>query len=422
MEGRKKEIIFLYCGLRTGNFGAGSHFYALLDGLSKSGNFKIKMIRTDSQLYREVTVNSYGNIPVLDIPQPENKLFLTVEDSLIQKTYAKRVLEISYPFFEDFEDPFFVVNSIDYLNLVLEMKGSLEACSIAYIHHAWSWKDFYNKPDRIFMEDWDTLNTPRLEQAMYYTKQQQKLALLADKVVAVTDQARDFFVKHLGVAQNKVFKIYNGLDMDKLQGIDGIISPSDYGLGSSEKAILYCGRIKSEKGVGALIEAFKIIHKTHPDYRLVLIGSGDFKEMISKTNPISAKVTFTGKLSREELFKWYGMASVGVLPSFHEQCSFTALEMAAHRLPMVISAVDGLGEMYHDGLDSLKVQVGFDKDGFKTISPQTLAEKIITLVQNPELATQLAQNAFRLVSEKYTLDNMIRGYIEVFQTESHEIY
>lgn len=421
-ENGKKEIVFLYCGIRTGNFGAGSHFETLLKGLIQSDDLKMKIIRTDSPFSREVSNTTYLGIPVLDIPQPENKLFLTAEDSPVQKVYAKRILEIAYPFFRDFEDPVFVINSIDYLNLAIEMRDSLEVCRIVYIHHAWTWKDFYNRSDQSFMEDWNTTKSPGLNQAIYFTKLQQKLAHLSDHVVTVTEQARNFFTEYLGLSQNKITRIYNGIELAETNLKNESISKVDLGLNEAEKIILYCGRIKPAKGIGVLIDAFKTIYDKHPEYRLVVVGSGDFKEMIAKTQPIAAKVTFTGRLVREDLFNWYRIASVGVLPSFHEQCSFTALEMAAHQLPMVVGEVDGLDEMYRDSVDCLKAQVSYDKDGFKAIDPLLLAEKILMMIENPEIAIQFAKNASGWVSEKYTVERMINGYKEVLMNLecSHE--
>ena len=57
------------------------------------------------------------------------------------------------------------------------------------------------------------------------------------------------------------------------------------------------------------------------------------------------RVTFTGHLNPEQLAGFYGRAAVGVLPSFHEQCSYSAIELMRHGIPFVGTDSTGLREM-----------------------------------------------------------------------------
>ena len=65
---------------------------------------------------------------------------------------------------------------------------------------------------------------------------------------------------------------------------------------------------------------------------------------------------FTGKLSKQELYQFYQIADVGVMLSKHEQCSFVAIEMMMHGIPIIASDSTGLDEMVSDGINGYKIR------------------------------------------------------------------
>ena len=54
------------------------------------------------------------------------------------------------------------------------------------------------------------------------------------------------------------------------------------------------------------------------------------------------------------------MVDVGIVPSFVEQCSYTAIEMMCFGLPLIVSDVEGLKEIV-PGNCGLKIKVDFKK-------------------------------------------------------------
>jgi len=54
-------------------------------------------------------------------------------------------------------------------------------------------------------------------------------------------------------------------------------------------------------------------------------------------------------LDRQQLYKLYSIADIGVLLSLYEQGSFSVIEMLAHGIPLIISDVDGLKETSKEG-------------------------------------------------------------------------
>jgi hypothetical protein len=130
-------------------------------------------------------------------------------------------------------------------------------------------------------------------------------------------------------------------------------------------------------------------------------------------NPHWNKVVFTGELDTQQVFDFYQLADVGAIPSLHEQCSFTAIEMRLNKLPMVTSSVDGLDEVFSHYHDSLKLSTKIDKAGERTLDEIEIAEKFNERIQcdgSPQISQINADFAFYL--RKFTAGQ--RGQREKF--------
>ena len=69
-----------------------------------------------------------------------------------------------------------------------------------------------------------------------------------------------------------------------------------------------------------------------------------------------------GVVSFNELKKLYSESTIGIIPSLHEQCSYVAIEMSMFGLPIIVSDVDALSEMFEDEINALKIPLLFDED------------------------------------------------------------
>ena len=86
---------------------------------------------------------------------------------------------------------------------------------------------------------------------------------------------------------------------------------------SDEIIISYAGRVDEIKGVGNLIQAFKLLLNQYENIRLLIIGEGEFSEFLKSADPYWSKITFTGKVDKNILSELYRVTDIGVLPSKH---------------------------------------------------------------------------------------------------------
>ncbi len=88
--------------------------------------------------------------------------------------------------------------------------------------------------------------------------------------------------------------------------------------------------------------------------------------------------------------------------------------MRFHKVPLVVSAVEGLDENFEDGIDCLKLNAQYDENQFIYFSIEELMEKISILIRDIPLAKRLAENSYNKAIKEFTAEKMFREYLEVF--------
>src|SRR5262249_10253107 len=99
-------------------------------------------------------------------------------------------------------------------------------------------------------------------------------------------------------------------------------------------------------------------------------------------------------------------ASVGVLTSVSEGFSNAILEYMCAGLPVVATNVGGNPEIVEDGESGFLVPVS---------DPASLAEKLICLLQNHDLAARMGSRARERVEREFSLESMICKHQDYYQ-------
>ncbi len=220
-----------------------------------------------------------------------------------------------------------------------------------------------------------------------------------DHIICVTELARKSLHQLFGFPMDKVSVIYNGLLDAKAKRTAKRALKSTYGFDPQERVILYAGNINERKGVFDLVRAFDKVLRRTAHVRLVIAGTGDLGSVLKNTDKNWSKITLTGNLDKTTLYDFYQIADVGVVPSYIEQCSYTAIEMMHHALPLIVADVDGLAEIVPNDC-GLKVPLMLDETKAH-IHQDQLADHILHLLEHPEIARQYARKA-----KQHALENL----------------
>jgi len=198
----------------------------------------------------------------------------------------------------------------------------------------------------------------------------------AARVITVSMLTRNIAVNRYAVRPDKVDVVYNGVDLE----------PSAAGLqpiGSTDKIVLYFGRITMQKGPEYFIAAAKRVLEVMPDVKFVVAGSGDLAQRMIQMAAdlgIGHKVLFTGFLRGKDIARVFAIADLYVMPSVSEPFGIAPLEALSHNVPVLISKSSGVSEVL---VNALKVDF-WDVDD--------MANKIVAVLRHPPLSRTLIEH------------------------------
>jgi D-inositol-3-phosphate glycosyltransferase len=208
------------------------------------------------------------------------------------------------------------------------------------------------------------------------------------------------------------------VDLDRFSPTTREIAREAVGIPVDHKNILYAGRIEPLKGIDTLLLAMALIHRFNPevvDNICVSIIGGDpwnddadeemsrLQEMRKELN-VTDIVTFLGAKDQDELPNYYAAAEMVVMPSHYESFGMVALEAMAMGTPVIASEVGGLAFLIQDGINGFHVP---------SRDPEALAERIYTLLQDPNCRHQLGVAALA-EAKKYDWSIIVQRMMRVY--------
>ena len=164
----------------------------------------------------------------------------------------------------------------------------------------------------------------------------------------------------------------------------------DYGIKSSSRIILYCGRVSHEKKLEILLNAFKKIQDEFPNAFLLIVGDGPQLEKYRKVaaNLNIQNFAFTGFISHTKLPAIYRMAYFMATPSDTETQGLTVLEAMSQGIPVIGVARGGVMDYIAHQKNGLLTPPG-NSDAF--------AASMVTLLSEPDTYKKYALTATKTV-------------------------
>ncbi|HET8849664.1 MAG TPA: glycosyltransferase family 1 protein [Marinobacter sp.] len=106
----------------------------------------------------------------------------------------------------------------------------------------------------------------------------------------------------------------------------------NWGLGDNDRAVLYVGRLASEKNLAMAVACFERIRGLHPNARFVLVGDGPLRRTLAQRHP---DYIFCGMRRGEDLARHYASGDVFLFPSKTDTFGNVVLEAMASGLAVV---------------------------------------------------------------------------------------
>ena len=220
----------------------------------------------------------------------------------------------------------------------------------------------------------------------------------ASKVLVSNNDTAKVIINEYGVIPEKISIVPNGVELS-------LFNSSKQ---KNPKKVVFAGAMYYHRGLDVLLEAIPKIIRKIPDAKFILLGNGNelekLKEIVLEKN-LENSVEFKGWIEREKIPENISDASIGIGPLRLTDVTSRALpikvlEYMAVSLPIIAQK----GTLPDDVLVN-------EKNGYFVDGAEDLAEKISSLLNEPDKINQMGNQA-RLMVQNFSWDHIIKNVLE----------
>ncbi|MBI4353114.1 MAG: glycosyltransferase family 4 protein [Candidatus Omnitrophica bacterium] len=223
------------------------------------------------------------------------------------------------------------------------------------------------------------------------------------RVIAVSPLVAEELEKSHKVPKSRIRVVYNGIDIEGHRRRILEKNPSavrrDLGIGERTFVIGSVSRLVRDKGHEDLVEAAARLLRKKSDVFLLMIGDGREKERLEKK---IRKLKLEGRArllpSQTDITGFLSIMDVFVHPAvFREGFGLAMLEAMAAKIPVIASNIWAINSIIRHGVNGFLVEPK---------KPAELAEAIRFVMEHPENAGAVAQNAYQMACRLYSVERM----------------
>ena len=243
----------------------------------------------------------------------------------------------------------------------------------------------------------------------------------ADSLVAASPLEKAQLAWLYGADSAKIHVIPAGVDTERFRPISVDIARREINIPADRKLILFVGRMEPLKGIETLFRAIAILAKETPClceniYVSIIGGEGESTEATRSAEEerlrnlreelgLKELITFLGSKDQDTLPYYYSAAYVVTVPSYYESFGMVAVEAMACGTPVIASKAGGLQYTIQDGVTGLL---------FPTNSPDALADRLCTLLDEPELRDRMGASA-RQWAQRFSWTNIADEIVTLYR-------
>ena len=210
----------------------------------------------------------------------------------------------------------------------------------------------------------------------------------ADALIALSDHVAREAQRIYGFPADRIYTVPHGA----FTFGDPVTEPRQFPKGRPFR-LLFFGRILAYKGLGLLIEAYRLLRQQGLEIELFIVGSGDmspYRDALQELDGISVQ---NGWVDDDAIAEALRHADAVVLPYIEASQSGVAAASFSVALPVIATPVGGLVEQVDDGLTGLIAEA---------VTAKALASSIAHLATSSDVYEACSSGALRHAQE--TLD------------------
>jgi glycosyltransferase involved in cell wall biosynthesis len=146
---------------------------------------------------------------------------------------------------------------------------------------------------------------------------------------------------------------------------------------------------------------------SEPETHLLIVGDGTESnnlKSLAKQLGVDKKISFTGKVSDEELVELHHVGTVYCMPSPAELQSIATLEAMASGQPIVAVDAGALGELCQDG-----------RNGYlcKQDDDEAMAEGLLAIISNPKKRATMSKESLA-IAQTHDLETTLNLFEKIY--------
>ena len=229
-----------------------------------------------------------------------------------------------------------------------------------------------------------------------YRKHSFLLRRLADGIITNTISIKELYELNGWVDRDFTRVIYNGAVAE-----NNLPAYNYAERFPGKRIILSVGRLALQKGYHYLINAVSLLVEERDDLMFVILGEGKLYGKLfayARKKGVSHLIHFEGFV--ENVAPYLKGCDIFVLPSLYEGMPNAAMEAMAHGKPVILTNVNGAGELIPDREKGILIP---PRD------PRAIATAVKELLDCAELREKLGFRAREHVLDKFPVSAMISG-------------
>jgi len=251
------------------------------------------------------------------------------------------------------------------------------------------------------------------EARTYFSRKLASSLQQADGIVSISHFIKKQLLQRFLLPEEKVRVIHLGVDTQMKKPLSKThIEQIKQKLSLPPSFLLFIGTIEPRKNLAALIDALKILHRSHKENIPLIIaghkgqGTPRLLDKIKETG-LESCIRLIGYVSDAEKQALYQLASVLVFPSLCEGFGLPLLEAMANSLPVAASKGSAFSEVGKDAVSY-----------FDPKNPEDIASSILSVLKNSTLRKKMVERGKKRAGEfdwRKTALQTLRLYKDVME-------
>lgn len=177
---------------------------------------------------------------------------------------------------------------------------------------------------------------------------------------------------------------------------------------SSNRDVLFLGRLDSNKSPDMLLRASRDMLEQHSDAKLVFGGDGypERYEVLAHELGIADRCEFLGWITGEDKEGLFERAGVYCLPSKNEGMPMSVLEAMAHGVPTIATPVGGMPQVIEDGINGYLMPVDDER---------RLSELLCRLMDSRDLRASIGAAGRATIADHFNIERNVEELVRLYR-------